>query len=266
MINIGSKRPRSSDPEENPDDDFLMRLQHCNDHNDVLHYALLDAHGICVEQISAFSVILALEESQRRSIEHIAHFGAFTLSDFESPHRFAKFDTPYSAEVTNLPRPPYPKCWFTLLAAEPLTRTNNKWAVKVEATWDIYKHPISIMVGFAMRFKNPGVQGSELEDGTCALLGHIGKNGGWGIEHNGITHGTGHFSGNICFSEGGVVAFALDFRSQMLKIRCGRFEGTVSGLPKDLFSYRSIFPAVSLCYVGQKICFVPYPQDLESPQ
>ena len=134
--------------------------------------------------------------------------------------------------------------WVTLRSSEPLTSQCHHWAVK------IIDH-------------GEGADGSGLMVGllpkpashTQHMLGskYISELGGWCLSRAGECYGPWKCD-RLPFSSGCVIEFDVDVSAKSLNIVCGK-EVAVGHIP-GLSDTEELYPAISLYYMNQKVCFV----------
>ena len=133
--------------------------------------------------------------------------------------------------------------WVTLRSTQPLSAASHQWAVRV------LDH-------------GEGADGSGLMLGlmpkaaphAASMMGskYISELGGWCLSRAGECYGPWKCE-RLAYGSGCVVEFDLDVASKTLRIVCGK-DVAVGHIPA-LADGDELFPAVSLYYANQRVCF-----------
>jgi len=133
--------------------------------------------------------------------------------------------------------------WVTLRATQPLTPQCHQWAVKILDHGE-GADGSGLMLGLMPKV-HPHNAGSLASK-------YISELGGWCISRAGECYGSWKCE-RLSFSTGCVVEFDLDFSTKQLHIVCGK-DHAIGHIPQ--LTDDELYPAVSLYYMNQKVCFV----------
>ena len=134
--------------------------------------------------------------------------------------------------------------WVTLRATQPLSPSCTQFAVKIV---DQGEGPdgSGLMIGLLPRLQlhNAPMLGSK----------YISELGGWCLSRAGECYGSWKCE-PLPYGTGSVIEFDVDAKAKEVTIVCGR-DVAVEHIP-GLGDIDEVYPAISLYYMNQKVCFV----------
>lgn len=133
--------------------------------------------------------------------------------------------------------------WVTLRSSVPLSPQCHHWAIKILDHGE-GADGSGLMVGVM----------PKLAPQAASMMGskYVSELGGWCISRAGECYGPWKCE-RLAFSSGCVVEFELDVASKALRIVCGK-DVAVGHIP-SLAEAEELYPAVSMYYANQKVCF-----------
>lgn len=134
--------------------------------------------------------------------------------------------------------------WVTLRSTQPLTPACHQWAIRIVDQGE-GNDGSGLMIGLI----------PKLQQHAAPMLGskYISELGGWCVSRAGESYGSWKCE-RVAFGSGSVVEFDVDFSAKTVTIVCGK-ETAIGHIP-GLGEMDEVFPAVSLYYMNQKVCFV----------
>lgn len=134
--------------------------------------------------------------------------------------------------------------WVTLRSSVPLSRDNRQWGLRILDHGE-GNDGSGLMVGLL----------PKLPPASIANMGsrYVSELGGWCISRAGESYGSWRCD-RIPFQTGQVIEFELDFAERCLYVTCGK-DKAVGHIP-TLTENEEVYPAFSMYYLNQKVCFV----------
>lgn len=134
--------------------------------------------------------------------------------------------------------------WVTLRATQPLSPGCTQFAVRIVDQGD-GSDGSGLMIGVVPR----------LQQHAAPMLGskYISELGGWCLSRAGESYGTWKCE-PLPYGTGSVIEFDVDVTNKSVHIVCGSDSAT--GHVAGMSDADELFPAISLYYQNQKVCFV----------
>jgi hypothetical protein len=134
--------------------------------------------------------------------------------------------------------------WVTLRSTQPLSQACTQWGIRIVDQGET-NDGSGLMIGLLPR----------LQPTAAPMLGskYISELGGWCLSRAGECYGSWKCEA-MPFGTNSVVEFDVDFSAKTVTIVCGR--ETATGHIPALLEADDVYPAVSMYYMNQKVCFV----------